>query len=386
MIAHVADCTSPTLQWAKAEHMSATDLSGATGGKLSKFIQLLKVRLLHVLALGTAIAGSELLNTYPVIMEVEDVPVKMWIAVVLLNRLLDLLIVVVVCTAIQVSITQRRQRVLALTIATIAAGLATSAFQSSETWMRTMEVSIKLGTPGLPMFLYILWLTVIFSSLLVILYEWQVRADHVMEAVRDTLIADEAIERQTLESRLSGMKARVDPEFLFTVIARTEVLYREDIDAAERLLEQLIDFLRATLPRSSDATATLEQEVALCGSFLVIEKALRREELSYQTKVDAGVASSYFPPSVLLPLLQTLLAPRGQTTRPIHLSITSAQKDSRVRTELTAHAVLAPPSQELLLRASVALRTFFGENVTVAAKSAAFTGTTICIEVPYVKT
>ena len=386
MIAHIVDGTSPTLQWTKAEHMPATDFPGATVRKFGEFVQLLKARLLHVIALGAAIAGSELLNTYPVIMEVEDVPVKMWIAVVLLNRLLDLLIVVVVCTAIQVSITQRRQRVLALTIATIAAGLATSAFQSSETWMRTMEVSIKLGTPGLPMFLYILWLTVIFSSLLVILYEWQVRADHVMEAVRDTLIADEAIERQTLESRLSGMKARVDPEFLFAVIARTEVLYREDIDAAERLLEQLIDFLRATLPRSSDATSTLEQEVALCGSFLVIEKALRREELSYQTKVDAGVASSYFPPSVLLPLLQTLLAPRGQTTRPIHLSITSAQKDSRVRTELTAHAVLAPPSQELLLRASVALRTFFGEYVTVAAKSAAFTGTTICIEVPYVET
>lgn len=386
MIAQVFDCTPPTSQLAKAEHMSATNLSMATGGKFSEFTQLLKVRLLHVIALGAAIAGSELLNTYPVMMEIEDVPVHMWIAVVFLNRILGLLLVAVVCTAIQVSITQPRQRLLAMTIATIAVGLATSVFQGSETWMHTMQVSIHLGTPGLPMFLYNFWLAVVFSSLLVILYEWQVRADHVMKAVMATRIADEAVERQTLESRLSGLKARVDPEFLFAVIARTEVLYREDIDAAERLLEQLIDFLRATLPRTSDATATLEQEVALCGSFLVIEKALRREELSYQTKVDAGVAGSYFPPSVLLPLLQTLLAPRGQTTRPIHLSITSAQKDSRVRTELTAHAALAPPSQELLLRASVALRTFFGENVTVAAKSAAFTGTTICIEVPYVAT
>lgn len=386
MIAHVADCMSPTQQWVKAEYMSAADFSGATGGKSGKFIQLLKVRLLHVLALGAAIAGSEFLTSYPVMMEIEGAPMHIWIATLLLNRVLDLLIVLMACTAIQVSIPQRRQRVLAMTFAIFAVGLPTAAFQASETWMRTMEVSIKLGTPGLPMFLYIFWLTVVFSSLLVILYEWQLRADQVMEAVRDAKIADEAVERQTLESRLSGMKARVDPEFLFAVIARTEVLYREDIDAAERLLEQLIDFLRATLPRSSDATATLEQEVALCGSFLAIEKALRHEQLSYQMKVDAGVASSYFPPSVLLPLLQTLLAPRGKTMRPIHLSITSAQHDSCVRTELTAHTALPPPSSELLLRASVALRTFFGENVTVAAKSAPFTGTTICIEVPYVAT
>ena len=70
--------------------------------------------------------------------------------------------------------------------------------------------------------------------------------------------------------------------------------------------------------------------------------------------------------------------------RPMHLSITTEQRASRVRIELTGHAVLAPPSQQQLLPAVVALRAFFGENVTVVIKSAPFTGTTICIEVPYV--
>ena len=352
--------------------------------KLAEFTQLFKRRLLHVLALGVAVGGSELLNTYPVIVDIEGARMHMWIALVLLNRVVALLVVVAACSALQIWIAQPRRRVLAMTVVVIASGIVISAVQSSEGWMRAMEVPMNLGTPGMSMFLYIVWLNTAFAGLLAILYEWQMRADLAMLALSNTRIADEALERQTLESRLSGMKARVDPEFLFAVIAHTQQLYLEDIDAAERLLEQLIEFLRATLPRTSDAKSTLDQEIKLCGAYLAIERSLRQDELSYQVKADAGAAGSYFPPAVMLPLLQTLLTPSGQTVRPIHLSIMAEKHDSRIRTELTAHAALAPPPQEQLLPAIVALRAFFGENVAVVAKYAPFTGATIGIEVPYV--
>lgn len=384
MSKHVFCGVQPSFQLARAEHVPATVSSGKAMRKLAEFTQLFKRRILHVLALGVAVGGSELLNTYPVIVDIEGARMHMWIAMMLLNRVLDLLVVVAACSALQIWIAQPRRRVLALTVVVIASGIVISAVQSSEGWMRAMEVPMNLGTPGMSMFLYIVWLNTAFAGLLAILYEWQMRADLAMLALSNTRIADEALERQTLESRLSGMKARVDPEFLFTVIAHTQQLYLEDIDAAERLLEKLIEFLRATLPRTSEAKATLDLEIKLCRAYLEIEKALREEDLSVQTKAHAGAASSYFPPSVLLPLLQTLLTPRGQTMRPMHLSITTEQRASRVRIELTGHAVLAPPSQQQLLPAVVALRALFGENVTVVAKSAPFTGITIYIEVPYV--
>ena len=384
MSKHVFSGLQPSFPLARAEPVPASVSSGKTVRKLAEFTQLFKRRLLHVLAFGVAVGGSELLNTYPVIVDIEGARMHMWITLMLLNRVFALLVVVAACTALQIWIAQPRRRVLAMTVVVIATGVMISAIQSSEGWMRAMEVPMNLGTPGMSMFLYIVWLNTAFAGLLAILYEWQMRADLAMQALSNTRIADEALERQTLESRLSGMKARVDPEFLFAVIARTQQLYLEDIDAAERLLELLIEFLRATLPRTSNAKATLDQEIKLCRVYLVIEKALREEDLSVQTKAHAGAAGSYFPPSVLLPLIQTLLTPRGQAARPVHLSITTEQRDSRVRIELTGHAALALPSQRQLHPAVVALRALFGENITVVAKSAPFTGITICIEVPYV--
>lgn len=374
----------PGFRMAKAENMLVIAAAGSPGQKLSEFLQLLRQRFVHIFALGGAVGGSELLTTYPLMVDANGESISMWITMILLNRIFSLCIAVAAITAVQTWIPQRRARMAAMATAVMAIGVGTSALLSTEGWSQFMQYSRAWGGEGRALFLYIFWLNTAFAGLLAILYEWQMRAELAMQAVRTTRIADEALERQALESRLSGMKARVDPEFLFAVIAHTQQLYLEDIDAAERLLEQLIEFLRATLPRTSEAKATLDPEIKLCRAYLEIEKALREEDLSVQTKAHAGAADSYFPPSVLLPLLQTLLTPRGQTARPMHLSITAEQRASRVRIELTGHAALAPPSQQQLHPAVVALRAFFGENVTVVVKSAPFTGITICIEVPYV--
>ena len=374
----------PGFRMVKAESMLATVASGSPGQRLTEFLQLLRGRLLHIFALGGAVGGSELLTTYPLMVGADGESITAWIAMLLLNRIFSLCVAVAALTAAQTWIPRRRTRLVAMATAVLAIGVGTSALLSTEGWSQVMQYSRAWGGEGPAIFLYIFWLNTAFAGLLAILYEWQMRAELAMQAVRNARMEGEAVERKTLESRLSGMKARVDPAFLFAVIARTQQLYLEDIDAAERLLEQLIEFLRATLPRTSDAKSTLDQEIKLCGAYLAIERSLRQDELSYQVKADAGAAGSYFPPAVMLPLLQTLLAPSGQTVRPIHLSIMAEKHDSRIRTELTAHAALAPPPQEQLLPAIVALRAFFGENVTVVAKSAPFTGITICIEVPHV--
>lgn len=374
----------PRSRMAKAENMLAIVASGPPGQKLTEFLQLLRQRLLHIFALGGAVGGSELLTTYPLMTEADGESISMWITMMLLNRIFSICIAVAAITAVQTWISRRRTRLVAMATAVMAIGVGTSALLATEEWSQFMQYSRAWGGEGRAMFLYIFWLNTAFAGLLAILYEWQMRAELAMQAVRNTRMAGEAVERKTLESRLSGMKARVDPEFLFAVIARTEGFYHENIEAAEKLLEQLIEFLRASLPHTSEAKPTLDQEIKLCGAYLAIERSLRREELSYQVKADAGAAGSYFPPAVMLPLLQTLLTPGDQTVRPIHFSIMAEKHDCRIRTELTAHAALAPPPEEQLLPAVVALRAFFGENVTVVAKYAPFTGTTIGIEVPYV--
>ena len=339
---------------------------------------MLRWRLPHVVALGIALGGSELFTLYTLTGDDERGPILKWVLVLILHRPLFLFVSVAAVTAVQIWVRRRQLRLLATATAVIAFGLVNSALQASEAWVSVMP------SKGFASFLYYFWLNTVFAGLLATLYEWQMRADQVLEAVRSSSIADEVIERQTLESRLSGMKARVDPEFLLAVIAHTETLYAEDIGSAERLLEQLIEFLRATLPHSSSATNTLDQEVRLCGAYLAIERSLRQEALSFQAISAAGAKGSYFPPSVLLPLVQSLLLPRGKMPRPVHLSIIAERERSCARVELTNHAAAAPPTREVLEGATAALAAIFGENVRVFTKPAPFTGMTIAIEVPHV--
>ena len=374
-----------TFPTSKAESMSASELPAPIRQRNRDFLPLLRQRLPHIAALGLAVGGSELLSTYPLMVDSGTKANIEWIAVLLMNRILSLLIAVSALTAVQVWLKQGRARIVAMMIAVIAIGAGTSALLSSVSWSQLLQETRMWGggeTNGPAMFMYIFWINTVFAGLLAILYEWQMRANGVMETLRAVRIAGEGVERQTLESRLSGMKARVDPELLFAVIARMEALYVKDIDKAEQLLERLIEFLRATLPRTMDAPAALEQEIKLCGAYLTIEKSLRLDVLSYQSRCDAAVTGSYFPPFVLLPLLQTLVPPR-QHTAPIHLSITAQNNRDGVRIELTCHAVLSSPPHDAIEAAADALRAFFGENISIVAKAAAFGGNSIFIEVPH---
>ena len=369
----------------KADDRVATALSESNGGKFGEFARMLKSRLVHVAALGTAIASSEILNTYAVVIGSDSAPMYIWIVHMVLPRVLTLLVVVMACTALQVCVIRLRARMLLTVIGVVAGATAFSALQAMGGWREDIAEQI-LGESGMGAFLYVFWINATFGGLLAFLYEWQLRANQAMQAVRNERIAGEMLEQQTLESRLSGMKARVDPELLFAVIARAQDIYSEDIEAAEHLLEQLIEFLRATLPSGHEAAATLGQEISLCRAYLELERALRREALTYRANVDADAATVYFPPSVLLPLLQTLVMPRGQTTRPTHLSISTERQLSSVSIDLTVHELHSPPPSAALERATTALRTFFGDTATVVAQSAPFAGTTIRIAIPHVAT
>jgi hypothetical protein len=51
------------------------------------------------------------------------------------------------------------------------------------------------------------------------------------------------------ESRLQAMQARVEPQFLFNTLAQVERLYQLDPALASVMLDDLIAYLRAAMPR-----------------------------------------------------------------------------------------------------------------------------------------
>ena len=109
--------------------------------------------------------------------------------------------------------------------------------------------------------------------------------------------------RLALESRLQALQARVEPQFLFNTLAQVERLYEERPQLAERMLDDLIAYLRAAMPLMRDTASTVGQEVELARTYLDIVKIRLGERLAFDIRVLEGLDDARMPPMMLLPLV-----------------------------------------------------------------------------------
>jgi len=131
-----------------------------------------------------------------------------------------------------------------------------------------------------------------------------------------------------LESRLSAMQARVEPQFLFNTLVQVERLYGLDARLAAQTMDELIAYLRAAMPRMRDTSSTVEQEIELVRAYLAIVRLRLGERLTVRIEVPPEVAPMRMPPMTLLPLIDHAVV-RG-------LEPSTADGAIRVRAEVYA--------------------------------------------------
>ena len=68
-----------------------------------------------------------------------------------------------------------------------------------------------------------------------------------LAALRAAELDRETSQRRLAEARLAALQARIDPEFLFRTLTKLEHSYEDRPSGADRLLEELIVFLRGAL-------------------------------------------------------------------------------------------------------------------------------------------
>ena len=113
--------------------------------------------------------------------------------------------------------------------------------------------------------------------------------------------------RQVLKAQLASMQAQVEPKFLFNTLELVESLYERDVRHADRVLDDLIDFLRAAMPQLRGAASTLSRECALAEAYLRILCARMGSRLEYAFEVPPELGSAPFPPMLLLPLIDNAI-------------------------------------------------------------------------------
>ncbi|MFL6698072.1 MAG: sensor histidine kinase [Vitreoscilla sp.] len=192
--------------------------------------------------------------------------------------------------------------------------------------------------------------------------------------------------RRTLESRLQAMQARVEPQFLFNTLAQVRELYLRDAQAASRMLEDLIAYLRAALPHLRESSSTLGQEVALARAYLDIMRIRLGEKLRFEIELPQAVAGARMPPMMLLPLIDHALVYGLQPGRPggdIHIA--THVRDGRIVLAITdSGAAFLPDAQaDDLEGIARRLHALYGDDARFELERIVERGTRATLEIPY---
>jgi len=123
---------------------------------------------------------------------------------------------------------------------------------------------------------------------------------------RERRRAAEALQGETA-ARLALLQAQIEPHFLFNTLANIHALIKQDPDAASRILEELNQYLRASLRRSRQMTATVGEEVELVAALLALAAARLGARLEYTVSVPPELRATPLPPLLLQPLVENAI-------------------------------------------------------------------------------
>ena len=110
------------------------------------------------------------------------------------------------------------------------------------------------------------------------------------------------------EAQLKMLRYQLNPHFLFnTLNSISTLILEEQIEAANRSVTRLSEFLRYTLDNDPMKKVTLSQEVHALNLYLSIEKVRFNERLRLNYEIAEETESALIPSMILQPLIENAL-------------------------------------------------------------------------------
>jgi two-component system, LytTR family, sensor kinase len=112
---------------------------------------------------------------------------------------------------------------------------------------------------------------------------------------------------QLAQAQLEALKMQLHPHFLFNTLHSISALLHQDIDAAQRMISRLGDFLRLTLENVGTQEVTLKRELEFLNGYLEIERIRFQDRLTTMVKVDPDLLDHRVPNLILQPIVENAL-------------------------------------------------------------------------------
>ena len=210
-----------------------------------------------------------------------------------------------------------------------------------------------------------------------------------IEARSATSHADEeSLERRLVEARMAALQAQVEPHFLFNTLALIGQLIETDPPQAARIHQNLIDYLRATLPQMrAKGAGTLGRQIDMSRAYLAIMQARMRSRLAVSIDVSAEILSATFPVMMLQILIENAikhgLEPKIEGGRiDIRASVDGQMLQVEVLDDGIGFNVHAADGIGLA-NVRERLRILYGNRAQLVIEAPLSGGTRACIRIPY---
>jgi len=109
---------------------------------------------------------------------------------------------------------------------------------------------------------------------------------------------------QANEARLKLLETQLEPHMMFNTLANLRVLISVDPQAAQRMLDHLIAYLRATLGASRNATHSLQAEFDRLRDYLELMAVRMGPRMQYTLDLPAELRDHAIPTLLLQPLVE----------------------------------------------------------------------------------
>jgi streptogramin lyase/two-component sensor histidine kinase len=113
-----------------------------------------------------------------------------------------------------------------------------------------------------------------------------------------------SLENQALDARLRLLQAQVAPHFLFNTLANVQALIKAQSPRAEKVMRNVIAYLRASVPQLNERATTLGQELQLVQAYLELMRTRFPDHIEFALHADDSLYPLRCPPLTLLTLVE----------------------------------------------------------------------------------
>jgi two-component system, LytTR family, sensor kinase len=115
------------------------------------------------------------------------------------------------------------------------------------------------------------------------------------------------LQAELSEARLRHLTAQIEPHFLFNSLNAISNRMHEDVPAADRMISQLSDLLRAAYQGDHEVIVPLERELGWLRSYAAMMAERFRGQLVFDIAIDPGLEMLKVPRLLLQPIVENAL-------------------------------------------------------------------------------